>query len=145
MGKPTAVDVESLQYSADAADGDTPIEGPANDIGVLLAGFEAIEDAVEEKGVFVEASLQEAEIAAVELNPESCALQMFQPASPQVAPPVILHPASNGCFAQIAARFFAFDPLEQLGFFFAFEVDATLLHGLLARGGHFKLQKPLVF
>src|SRR6516165_9501788 len=99
MGQPARVDVERFEDLHDGFGGDAPVDGPDDDVEVFLAGFESIEDAVEEKGVVVEASLEEAEVAAVEFNPEAVALQVLQPASPQIAPPVVLHPAADGRLA----------------------------------------------
>ena len=121
-----AVDIESFENFADRGERDAPVQGPQEDIEVFLSGFETIEDAVEKEGLILEAALQEAEVAAVELDPEAGALQVLQPAGSQIAPPVVLHPAANGRLSQIAAGLFTFEPLIKLGFFFAFAVDATL-------------------
>src|SRR5205823_10679693 len=107
---------EGLEDLEHGLQGDVPVLRPADDVEVFLAGFEAVEDAVEEEGVVVELVLEEAEVAAVEFNPEAFALQVFQPACPQVAPPVTLHPAADGRLAQIAPGFLALDPLELEGF-----------------------------
>ena len=57
-----------------------------DDVEVFLAGFEAIENAVEEKGVVVELSLEEAEVAAVEFDPEAFALQDAPASGPADSP-----------------------------------------------------------
>src|SRR4051812_21293222 len=110
-GQAAAVDVEGLQDLDDRLHRDAPVLGPQDDVEVFLAGFEAVEDTIEEEDVFVEAALQEAEVAAVEFDPEAAALEVLQPAGPQVAPPVILHPAADGTFAEVVAGFLALDPL----------------------------------
>ena len=118
----------SKDKSADGGQRDVPVQGPEEDIEVFLSGSEAIEYAIEEEGLFLEAALEQAEVAAVELDPEAGALQVLQPAGSQIAPPVVLHPAANGRLSQIAAGLFTFKPFIKLGFFFAFGVDATLFH-----------------
>src|SRR5262245_40652036 len=54
---------------------------------------------------------------------------MLQPARPQVAPPVVLDPATDGGLAEVAARFLALNPFETSSFFLAVLVDATDFHG----------------
>src|SRR5437868_11460631 len=54
---------------------------------------------------------------------------MFEPAGPQVAPPVVLDPTANGGFTQVAAGFLTFDPFVTEGLLLTFHVNATLLHG----------------
>ena len=128
VSKAAAVDVEGFEDLQDGVDGDAPGVGPADDVEIFLAGFEAVEDAVEEEGVVVELALEQAEVAAVQLDPEAFALQVLQPAGPEVAPPVTLHPAADGGLAQIAAGFLALDPLEAQRFLLAVDVDAGLFH-----------------
>ena len=112
VGESAAVDVEGFEDSQDGINGHSPVLRPADDVEVFLAGFEAVEDAVEEEGVFVELALEQSEIAAVEFDPEAFALQVFQPAGSQVSPPVTLDPAADGGFAEVKAGFLALDPLE---------------------------------
>src|SRR3954470_16319759 len=90
VSQASAVDVEGFEDLQHRLDGDGPGLGPADDVEVFLAGFEAVEDAVQEEGVVDELALQQPEVAAVEFNPEALALQVFEPACPQVAPPVTL-------------------------------------------------------
>ena len=73
-GESAAVDIESLEDIEDRGGGNTTVVRPANDIEVFLAGFQTVEDAVEEKGVFDEGALQKAEVAAVEFDPEAFSL-----------------------------------------------------------------------
>ena len=131
MSETAAVDVEGFEDLQDGLDFDAPGLSPADDVEVFLAGFQTIEDAIEEKGVIVKFLLQEAEIAAVQLDPEAFALQMLQPAGPEIAPPVTLDPAADGRFPQVAARLLALDPLEAKSFLLALGVNAGLFHGLL--------------
>ena len=133
MCQAAGVDVESFEDVAHGFEGDVPGDAPLDDVEVLLAGFEAIENTVEKKGLVLEAALEQAKIAAVELDPEFTALQVFQPAGSQITPPVMLHPAADGRFAQIAPGPFTFDPLETLGFLFAFHVHAGLFHDPTSR------------
>src|SRR5262249_35023617 len=123
-----AVDVEGFEDLDHRVHGDAPGVGPADDVEVLLAGFEAIEDAVQEQGVVTELALQQAEVAAVELDPEPLALEVLQPAGSQVAPPVVLHPPADGRLAQVAAGLLALDPLVAQRLLLAVDVDAGLFH-----------------
>ena len=129
VGEAAAVDVEGFEDLQDRVDRDAPVVRPADDVEVFLAGLEAVEDAVEEEGVVVELALEQAEVAAVEFDPEAFALQVFQPAGPQVAPPVALDPAADGGLAQVAAGLLALDPLEAQSFLLAVDVNAGLFHG----------------
>src|SRR5262249_1605823 len=52
---------------------------------------------------------------------------MLQPAGPQVAPPVLLHPAADGGFSQVPAGFFTLDPPVFLGFLFPIDIHACFL------------------
>src|SRR5438094_659959 len=126
VGQAAAVDVEGGEDFANGCGGDPPIETPLDDIEVFLAGFEAIENTIEKEGVIDEAALKKAEVTAVKLDPEARALEVLHPASPQVAPPVFLHPGVDGDFSQVAFRPLAFDPLVGEGFLLRFDVDATL-------------------
>src|SRR5262249_45711255 len=102
---------------------------PDDDMQVFLAGFETIEDTVEEEGVVDELSLEEAKIAAVEFDPKAFALKVFQPAGPQVSPPVLFDPPADGCFAQVTARLLALNPLVSLGLLLAIYINTALFHG----------------
>src|SRR5438128_172990 len=112
MGQTSAVDVEGFEDLQDRLGGDAPALGPADDVEVFLPGLQAVEDAVQQEGGVEAPRLQQPESAAVQLDPEALALQVFEPARPQVAPPVTLHPAADGRLAQIAPRLLALDPLE---------------------------------
>jgi len=57
-----AVDVELLEDVDDVVEIDVPVDGPDDDVQVFLAGFEAIDDAVEQEGVILEGTLEEAEV-----------------------------------------------------------------------------------
>src|ERR1700677_2408021 len=127
--KPAAVDVERLEDLADGFERNAKVERPDDDVEIFLTGFETIENSIEKKRLILKASLQKAEVAAVEFEPEFFALQMFQPAGPQITPPVLLHPFANGFFAEIVAYFFAFNPFETQGFSFAFNKDTAHFHG----------------
>jgi hypothetical protein len=111
-GEATAVDVEGFEDFQDRVDGHSPALRPTDYVEVFLAGFESVENAVEEKGVFDKLALEQSEIAAVEFDPKAFALQMFQPARSQIAPPVTLDPTADSGFAQIKASLLTFDPLE---------------------------------
>src|SRR5207247_913519 len=100
---------EDLHHGAGV---ETPVERPTDDVEVFLTGLETVEDAVEEESVVVKPAFEEAEVAAVQLDPEAFALQMFEPAGAQVTPPMTLDPAADGGFAKIATGLFALNPLE---------------------------------
>src|SRR5262249_54544988 len=87
------------------------------------------EDAVEQEGIVVKLALEEAEVAAVKFDPEAFALQVFQPAGPQVAPPMFFDPAADGGFTQITAGLLALNPFVALSLLLALDVDTTLFHG----------------
>jgi hypothetical protein len=55
---------------------------PEDHVQVFFAGLELIEDRVEEISAGNELTLEEAEIAAIEFNPEVLALKMLHPACP---------------------------------------------------------------
>ena len=103
----------------------------ADDVEVFLAGFESIKDAIKEEGIVVKFRWQQSEVPAIQLNPEAFALQMLQPASTEITPPVALHPAANGGLTEIASRFLTFYPLIAKGFLLALGIDARFFHGLL--------------
>jgi hypothetical protein len=128
MCQPAAVDIESFEDLQNGLRLDAPVLGPDNDVEVFLAGFQAIENAIKQNGVVVELTLEEAEVAAVEFHPEAFTLKVFHPARPQVTPPVILHPATDGRLAQIAARLLALNPFETLSLLLAIGIDTTLFH-----------------
>ena len=129
MCQPPAVDVQRFEDFQHGTHGNGPVQGPEDDIEIFLSGFEAIENAIEEKGVVVEASLEEAEVTAIQLDPEAFAVKVLEPACSQIPPPVVLDPAADGCLAQIAAGLLTFNPFILLGFLFAFGVDARNIHG----------------
>lgn len=78
--------------------------------------------------MFVKATLQQTKIASIQFHPEAFALEMLEPAGPQIAPPVIANPATNGSLTEVTAGFFTFDPFEALSLNFAVLVDATDFH-----------------
>jgi hypothetical protein len=123
MSESAAVDVERFENLDERVGIDAPIECPADDIEVFLSGFDAIENAVEKEGVIVEGTLQEAKVATVEFDPETPALKMLQPAGSQIAPPVFLHPATNGGFTQVAPGFLTLDPFIALDLLLTFNVN----------------------
>src|SRR5262249_21669762 len=134
MGQPAAVDVEGSQDLQDGLDRDVPLDGPVDDLQVFLTRFQAVEDAVDQHGLVVELAEEQAEVAAAQLDPEPPPLQVLQPSRPQVAPPVVAHPAADRLFAQVTARLLALDPLEPLGLPLAVVVDAVPLDaGRLSR------------
>jgi hypothetical protein len=123
-GEATAVDVEGFEDFQDRINGHSPTLRPTDYVEIFLAGFESVKNAVEEKGVFDKLALEESEVAAVEFDPESFALQVFQPARPQITPPVTLDPAADGGFAKIEASLFTLDPLETERFLLPIDENA---------------------
>src|ERR1043166_1150319 len=129
MHDAAAVDVEGGEDFDHVGHGDLPVDCPEDDLQVFLAGFEAVEDAVEEEGFVLEALLEEAEVTAVQLDPEAFALQVFEPAGPEVAGPVLADPLADRGFAEVMAGLLALDPAVLFFLALAVLVDATLLHG----------------
>src|SRR5262249_2389952 len=111
-------------------DGDTPVQCPEDDVEVFLTRFKAVEDAVEKEGFVLEALFKDAELFAAKFYPEPGPLQVLDPAGPQIAPPVLLDPAAEGGFSQLAAGLLTLNPLVAVGLAFAVRVDTTLF-GLL--------------
>src|SRR5437868_1676818 len=106
VNQAAAVDVEGLENIEDLLDRNVPIEGPEDNVEVFLAGFKAIQDPVEKELTLLKPMLKKTEIATIQLDPKALSLQMLEPACPQIAVPVLLHPATNGCFAEVVADFF---------------------------------------
>ena len=96
---------------------------------IFLAGFQAIENAIEEKCVVAEFAEEQPKIATVEFDPVFFTLQMFQPPRPQITRPMFPNPAADGVFTLIAPRLFTFDPFVFIGFLFAVLVYAHPFHG----------------
>src|SRR5262249_13946153 len=125
-----AVDVQGFEDLQDCLHRQAPFLSPDNDVQVLLAFFETVEDAIEEERFVDKAALEEAEVTAVQFDPEVLALKVCEPACPQVAPPVTLHPAADGRLTQVMAGSLALDPLVTQGFLLAVDKDAGFIHGL---------------
>src|SRR5438477_6210904 len=129
MCEPAAVDVECGEDLNDGVGRNAPGVGPADDVEVLLTRFETVQDAVQQQSLVLELALQQAEVAAVQLDPEALALEVLDPAGAQEAPPVTADPVPDGRFAQVVAGFLALNPLELLRFLLAVHVNAGFLHG----------------
>jgi hypothetical protein len=129
VSETTAVDIEGFEDLDDRFGVDAPFQRPTDNVEVFLTGFEPIENAVQQQRVIVKTAFEEAEISAVQFDPEAFALQMFQPAGAQIAPPVTLDPASNGRLAKIAAGLLTFDPFETQRFLLAVDKNASSVHG----------------
>ena len=112
MRKSSAIDVQGLEDLDDRFDRDVKLMRPADDVEVFLSGFKPIENSIEKKCIVVELAFEQAEIASVKFYPETFALQMFQPAGPQIPPPMVLDPVANRRLPQVVSRFFTFYPLE---------------------------------
>src|SRR5262249_26637595 len=110
MCEASAVDVQGFEDLQDGLDRDVPLKGPVDDVKVFLARLDTIEDSIEQQRVIVKLPQEEAEIAAVQLDPEPLALQVLQPTGAQIAPPMTLHPSPDGGFTKVAARFLALNP-----------------------------------
>ena len=89
---PAAVDVERLEDLEDLVHGQVVVDGPVQDVEVLLRRLSGDEDLVDEGGV-VEGALEEAEIVVIELDPEGSALEVLEPAFAEEAVPVVADPA----------------------------------------------------
>ena len=69
--EPTAVDIESSEYFDNRVDRDMAGVGPVDDVEVFFTGFQAVEDRVEELAAILKLVLEEAEVTAVEFDPEA--------------------------------------------------------------------------
>ncbi len=93
--------------------------------------------------------MQEAEILAVELDPEGSPLEMLKPALAKEAVPVLSDPAADRPVAQVATGLLTHDPLELAGLFLPFGKEAQRrgrlmsIHGLGATQRHRDLQAIL--
>src|SRR5258708_3053434 len=128
VAEAAAVDVEVEENIENGISRNAGIDGPEENVEILFARFEAVENAVEQCRVIDKTFFEKSEVAAVKLDPKALALEVLQPASPQIAPPMLLHPDADRRLSQIAAGLFAFDPLVAKGFLLALDVDATFFH-----------------
>src|SRR2546429_9909135 len=119
MSEAPAVDVESGENIDDRLRFQAPVMGPAENVEIFLARLEPVENAVEEKGVIDEAFLQQTKVTAIQLDPELLALEMFEPAGPEIAPPVFLHPEANGGLTQVPTRLLTLNPFVAKGLLLA--------------------------
>ena len=124
MLEAAAVDVECFEDFVDVIRRNARGNRPEDYVKVFLAGLELIEDRVEEISAGNEFALEEAEIAAIEFNPEVLALKMLDPACPQITRPVTFHPFPDAPFAQVVPRFLTFDPFMAVLFLDTRLVDA---------------------
>ena len=126
MGQTFAVDIESVEDEEHIDDRNVPVDRPQKDVEIFLAGNQAVYDSFEEKGFVLKAVEEDAKVVVVEFDPESFALEVFQPAGTQIATPVLPDPVADGEFPQIAASSFAFDPFEAVDFLLTVRPDAAL-------------------
>ena len=78
MGEAAAVDVEGGEDFENGLHGDVAVDRPADDFQVFLAQLQAVENAIEQQGLVLEALGEQAVIAALELDPEGLALQVLR-------------------------------------------------------------------
>jgi hypothetical protein len=104
-----AIDVEGFQHLDHPVRGDVLGQRPLDDVEVLLAGLQAIVDAVDEEGIG-ELGLQDAEGSRLELEVEAFTLHVFEPATAKVRIPVVPHPVLDGAGTEVALRSFAGNP-----------------------------------
>ncbi len=116
MDETATVDVEGFKNFQNAFDRQSALICPVENVQVLLAAFESIENREQKVNLILELRLKQSKITAVQLDPKTFSLKMFQPASPKVTIPVLLHPDTHRVFTQIVSRFLAFDPLEKVFF-----------------------------
>src|SRR5207237_1128014 len=107
--------VEGFQDLDHSGRRDAPLDGPADDVEVLPPGRQAVEYPVQQECVVGEPPGQQAEVAAVQLDPELVAPEVLQPAGTQEATPVQPRPAAEGRLAQVEAGPLALDPLVAEG------------------------------
>src|SRR4051794_5971285 len=124
------IDIERFENADDLFGGDVPVLGPEKDVEVFLVYFEAVDDAVEEKGLVLKCVFEYPVIAFVEFRPVFVAKEMFKKFRAKIAGPVFANPTADGVLlAYIEARFLAFDPLENGHFLVAISIKATNFHG----------------
>src|SRR5438132_11663961 len=95
MAEATAVDVECGENVEYIGDGKVAIDRPKNDVQVFLAGFQAVQNVIQKKRLALKSQLQETEVATVQFDPVSLALQMLEPAGTEVTRPVLPHPLAE--------------------------------------------------
>jgi hypothetical protein len=120
---PPAINVEGLEDFEDFIHGLIVVDRPVEDVEILPAAFQPLEDLVDQQRV-LEGSLQEPEIIVVEFDPERPTLKVLEPAVPQEPVPVLADPTADGPLAQVASGLLALDPLVALGFDRATVVNA---------------------
>src|SRR5262249_33481680 len=104
-------DIELAQYFANFAHGSRVInERPLDDVQVLTTQLEHLDDRIEQRRG-LERPTQNAEVALLQLDPKSFALQVFEPTMSQETIPVLANPHANRHVAQVMACLFTFDPL----------------------------------
>ena len=104
--------------------------GPEKDVEVFLIGFQAVDDAVEQKSLVLKCIFEYPVIAFVEFRPVFVAKEMFKKFRAKIAGPVFANPTANGVLlAYIEARFLAFDPLKNGHLLVAISIKATNFHG----------------
>src|SRR3954462_70806 len=97
---PAAVDVERFEDPQDVFHGQVFVDGPDQDIQVLLAPLEPLQDLLEEGGRG-EDPLEESEVVVVQFDPEGAALDVFEPAVAEEDVPVLADPAADGPLAEV--------------------------------------------
>ena len=130
-----AVDVQGEQNLADLAHGYLVLERPLNDVEILAAVLEVIDDRVDQRRG-LEGRSQQTEITMIELDPERLTLEVLEPAMSQEATPVLADPRPDGRLAQVTPRLLAFDPLELQGFFFGALLETHTTSGRVVHDGY---------
>src|ERR1051325_8988231 len=129
IGEPGAVDVEGFENIEDVAHREVPIVGPEDDVQVLLARLEAVDDTVQQQLPASKIGPQLAEIGAIQLDPEGGSLQVLQPFGAQVTLPLDAYPVADSRFALVVAGVQALDPLVAINFNPALGPNAQTYHG----------------
>src|SRR5580704_8483529 len=122
-----AIDVKSGKDFDHAIRGQSPIDRPIDDVEVLVAGINAVENAIDQNILGRDHRVDLARRFVVELGPAAPAAKMFQPPVAAIAAPVLAEPVANGLVAQVASVFLALDPFMTLCFAERFVVNAGSL------------------
>ena len=101
---------------------------PPDDVEVLLEDFQSIENRIDQ-GRVAEFSLKQAEVLAIELDPERLTLQVLEPPLTQEPVPVLDDPKPDRVIPQVLPLFLTLDPFEALGLLFPTPLETHLVVG----------------
>jgi hypothetical protein len=124
MPETNAVDVEGFEDTHDLIHRLARVHGPEKNMQIFFARGELVQNGIQKRFAVMKLTLEKPEISSVQFDPETFPLQMFHPASTQIALPMFGHPFSYAGLAKVVSRFLAFDPLVAISLFQAIAEDA---------------------